>query len=350
MFRKFTPLWTIMALPLAVIMFSCGGDEIGPADSGSSSEDQFNTDWNITLQDSGTEGNLQEAFFVPNSSHGWVVGNGGIILHTADKGENWEQQDSGKTNNLYSVYFASEEEGWVVGDGGTVLHTADYGATWDGQTSGITQELRGVYFANISDGWAVGKAGMIIGTKDGGDSWGQQTSGTNQDLHAIDFAPPPPGEVVVDHGWAVGVGGTILRTTNGNVWGTQNAGLSGPKSLYGVFFATESKGWVSGDLGSTILTTSNGGTTWSDSSAAEALFGASNKNMYDLFFIDAADGWAVGAGGKVLHSPDGGTWDGIETEVTANISTPLWGVVFIDSTEGWAVGDAGVILHIKKVE
>ena len=204
MFRKFAPMWAIIILPLAVIMFGCGDDN-GPTSSGNNngSEEEFSSEWNITVQESGVETALQEVDFDPTSGQGWAVGNDGVILHTVDKGETWEQQDSGQTAILYSVCFVNESDGWIVGDGGLILNTVDGGATWEKQNSGVTEQLRSVFFANDSEGWAVGAAGVIINTRDGGSQWDPQSSGTNQDLEAIHFAPPPPGEIVVDHGWDV---------------------------------------------------------------------------------------------------------------------------------------------------
>lgn len=357
MFKKFAPIWAIIILPLAVIMFSCGEEETGPIGPTNGTDDDLSTEWEITHQTSGVETTLQEVFFDSASGHGWVVGNDGVILHTTDKGETWEQQDSGVTNILYSVYFVNENEGWVAGDAGTVLHTEDGGAMWEAQNSGVDQQLRGLFFANNSDGWAVGKGGTIINTRDGGAQWdsqNRQASGVNrinQDLEAVSFAPASAGEVVVDHGWAVGLNATIIHTTDGRaenaIWITQPASrgfVDDP--LYGVFFATKNKGWVVGNLGPTVMNSSNGGQTWGNSAAVAA----GSKSLYDVFFITAADGWAVGSGGKILHSPDGGLWERIETEVTKDVTTPLWGVAFIDSSEGWVVGDLGVILHIKSAQ
>jgi photosystem II stability/assembly factor-like uncharacterized protein len=345
MFRKLALVWVIAALPLASGFFGCGEDSV-PVGTGGQQEGELTEEWDITLQTSGVEVTLQEAFFDSTTAQGWVVGNDGIILHTTDRGETWEQQESGVAGALYTVYFADENDGWAAGDGGTVIHTNDGGATWEAQNTGITEQLRGMFFANDTEGWAVGEGGVIIATRDGGAEWNTQESGTNQTLEAIDFAPPKPGEVVVNQGWAVGVNGTIIHTSSGGRaqrgWMPQlSKGVTEP--LYGVFFPDdEKKGWIVGKQG-TILRTSDGGQTWGSSAAAAA----QGKSLYDIYMVNAADGWAVGSGGKFLHSPDGRLWDGVETEVTKEITKPLWGVVFIDSSEGWVVGDFGLILHIK---
>ena len=353
MFRKFALIWAIMILPLVVIMFGCGEDDSGPSGPITGPDDGFSTEWDITIQNSGVVATLQEVFFDPVSGDGWVVGNEGVILHTTDKGETWEQQDSGVSGALLSVHFVAEQpglpvsEGWAVGDGGTIIYTTDGGASWEIQNSGVVEQLRSVFFGNTSTGWAVGKSGVIVSTRDGGNSWDPQTSGVNLDLEAVHFAPPPPGEVIWDHGWFVGLNATIGVTTDGTKWTKQVPGRNlSDEPLYGVFFANESKGWAVGKLGPMILNSSNGGQVWGSSAAVDA---GSNR-LYDLFFINADDGWAVGSSGTILHTSDGGVWDGVETEVSKEVTTPLWGVSFVDSSEGWAVGDAGVILHITQAE
>src|SRR2546430_16746659 len=56
-------------------------------------------------------------------------------------------------------------------------------------------------------------------------------------------------------------------------------------------------------------------------------------------------GWAVGEGGTILHTSDGGiTW----FQQTSTISGPLHGVAFVDARNGWAVEGSyglGASLH-----
>src|SRR5437660_8132005 len=61
-------------------------------------------------------------------------------------------------------------------------------------------------------------------------------------------------------------------------------------------------GWAVGD-GGTILHTSNGGSTWSPQTSG------SNSSLLGVAFPDATNGWAVGSPGTILHTSDGGsTW------------------------------------------
>ncbi len=59
------------------------------------------------------------------------------------------------------------------------------------------------------------------------------------------------------------------------------------------------------------------------------------KGLSDASFVDARHGWAVGIGGTVIATSDGGaTWHAQDASTTYD----LGGVDFVDLTHGWAVG------------
>lgn len=104
-------------------------------------------------------------------------------------------------------------------------------------------------------------------------------------------------------------------------------------NLNAVFFVSTSVGWAVGD-GGIILKTTDGGVTWLLQTSTV------NANLYDVFFSDATHGWAVGASGTILVTSNGGTtW----AAQTSGISTTLNAVGFISNTAGWIAGDGGVI-------
>ena len=62
------------------------------------------------------------------------------------------------------------------------------------------------------------------------------------------------------------------------------------------------------------------------------------QDLKGEFWVDATQGWAVGAGGVILRTTDGGsTW----TPQTSTSTRTLWVALFIDAQRGWAAGDAG---------
>jgi photosystem II stability/assembly factor-like uncharacterized protein len=105
-------------------------------------------------------------------------------------------------------------------------------------------------------------------------------------------------------------------------------------NLNAVFFISTTVGWAVGD-GGFVFKTTDGGATW------VAQVSTVNVNLYDVFFSDATHGWAVGAGGTIIATTDGGTtW----AAQTSGVATTLNSVYFISNTNGWVVGDGGVIL------
>jgi photosystem II stability/assembly factor-like uncharacterized protein len=52
---------------------------------------------------------------------GWIVGEGGLILHTKDRGETWEVEISGTDEDLYHVDYVEGLGIVVLGANGTVL-------------------------------------------------------------------------------------------------------------------------------------------------------------------------------------------------------------------------------------
>jgi photosystem II stability/assembly factor-like uncharacterized protein len=236
-----------------------------------------------TAQNSGTTQNLWSVAFV-NASRGWAVGNTGTILATTNGGGTWTAQSSGTT--AQSVAFVDASRGWAVGWGGTILATTNGGATWTAQSSGTTtQGLLSVAFVDASRGWAVGTNGTILATTNGGATWTAQSYGTAAELLSVAF-------VDASRGWAVGLGGTILVTTNGGAtWTAQSSGTT--QHLRSVAFVDASRGWAVGAVG-TILVTTNGGATWTAQSSG------TTQQLLSVAFVDASRGWAVGAGGTIL--------------------------------------------------
>nr|MCU0294777.1 YCF48-related protein [Candidatus Nanopelagicales bacterium] len=78
---------------------------------------------------------------------------------------------------------------------------------------------------------------------------------------------------------------------------------------------------------------------------AQATWTAQNSSgptLFDVAFTDTSHGWAVGDGGTILATSDGGaTWTAQSSGTTENV---LYGVAFTDASHGWAVGGGGTIL------
>jgi photosystem II stability/assembly factor-like uncharacterized protein len=109
-------------------------------------------------------------------------------------------------------------------------------------------------------------------------------------------------------------------------------------------FISTSTGWAVGD-GGKILNTTDGGATWSVQNAG------TSSDLKDVSFVSATQGWAVGSNGEIIATSDGGrTWRHQQATATDNngqpapVSVNLYGLKFVSATRGIAVGDAQTIL------
>jgi photosystem II stability/assembly factor-like uncharacterized protein len=170
-----------------------------------------------------------------SSSNVWAIGYYGIY-HSQDGAETWEQVSN---RGGWTLSCVSETEAWAVGDD-RLAHMTD-GQTWvelpvparfpiGGSWFTLTY-LTDILFLDADNGWIVGDRIPVMHTPNGGVDWYEQSvpEAVTDRLMAVDF-------VNSTHGWAVGWGGTIIRTTKGNVLGTRlwNGNVLGTRLWNGV--------------------------------------------------------------------------------------------------------------------
>jgi len=277
-----------------------------------------------------------------NENMGWAVGgktdfypfySAGVILHTTDGGENWEEQLS-LTNDLSDVDFVDQNSGWAVGRDGIIRHTANGGLNWGTQNSPLDGRLESVCFIDENNGWVVSSSnwGEIIHTTNGGNTWTEQSNPTSNPLYDVFF-------INENKGWAVGLDSTIIMTTDGGQnWERVITNAANGYRFASVFFLDEMRGWVSGIYGS-IMLTEDEGISWQEMESG------TNDLLNSVFFIDSNNGWAVGNQGTIIRSIDGGHhWFSQQSGVDINI---LNSVNFIDPNNGWIAGEGGSILHTE---
>jgi len=125
--------------------------------------------------------------------------------------------------------------------------------------------------------------------------------------------------------------GTSCNESSGCAWQSENSTVK--TTLFGVDFFNESIGIAVG-LGGRILKTTDGGVTWvsKPSGTAAALSG--------VIFADADTVYVCGRAGLVIKSTDGGdTW----VDKSVGILPDLLSVHFISTTTGWVCGLTGTI-------
>jgi len=115
-------------------------------------------------------------------------------------------------------------------------------------------------------------------------------------------------------------------------WHAQTSGTQ--QDLTALTAANGSHLWAVG-TGGTILTSVNGGTVWLPETSGTM------QDLRAIAFTDGSHGWAVGDGGTILCTVDGGAnW----TVQTSGTMQDLRAIAFTDGSHGWAVGDGGTIL------
>ena len=308
---------------------------------------------------------LRNVYF-RSASEGWCIGEGGTLIHTTDGGQTWQHIETGTENNLHDL-FIDNGTGWIVGDWGTVLKTTDNGQTFtqiDGQVFGGNQSLKGVHFIDENRGWIVTyspptsthseKAGYIYQTTDGGETWEVQfeTEAALFNLHFIDKQT----------GWVVGDKRSIFATTDGgNTWNFVTRGTNERHkssygqpdylgneplhtfTLYDIDFVDTQNGWIVGDLGVILHTSSGGKEKWKHQRGGPRFHNSADAVLLGVDFISKHIGWAVGENGTILHTRNGGvTW-----ESQSSPSHLLVGICAISPDEGYVVGDRGTILRTE---
>ena len=108
-------------------------------------------------------GGYNTIFMVDNQT-GWAAGDGGIIIHTTN-GYDWFEQDNPDPddNTAVKVFFLNASEGWVAATQGRVMHTKNGGETWNIEAEGLaTNTLTGIHFTTSTNGYVVGNGTTLL--------------------------------------------------------------------------------------------------------------------------------------------------------------------------------------------
>ena len=141
---------------------------------------------------------------------GEPAGAAGVIVHSAAGGP-WAEQWTG-ARRLADIHMADATHGWAVGDGGLILHTDD-GATWSPQTGSVTEDLTAVSPLDDQTAWAVGDGEAIIRTTDGGLTWITSAGDVIGPRTRVASATAASGAVATLSYVVTDAGGTTARVT-----------------------------------------------------------------------------------------------------------------------------------------
>ncbi|HEY5650835.1 MAG TPA: YCF48-related protein, partial [Acidimicrobiia bacterium] len=275
---------------------------------------------------------------------------------------------SGVEQALFSVYFADEQRGWVTGQDGLILHTADGGKSWAKQESNAVftdmdgSKLRAYLFSitglDAQRLWAVGDRSMLVQSTDGGATWASTQVKMQADLsggESMAAADPVFYDVAFadeQRGWIVGEFGKIMYTADGGAtWAEQNrsllegSGFFDPldlPSLFGVY-VIDAQHVVASGLEGHVARTRDGGTTWAYDKADVQI--PLLDPLFDLVEFPDGRGWAVGAAGEVMRRESGESAPWKRSNMASDLSTWLRAIDFVDEQTGWMVGGFGLIFR-----
>ena len=234
-----------------------------------------------------TDGSSKRAYLFSlsalDANTAWAVGDRSMITSTTDGGKTWTarkvpmeldtsggEQLAAADPIFYDVRFVDRQQGWIVGEFGKIMHTADGGQTWREQERTLMEgtgifdlldipTLFGIHAVDGQQALAVGLDAHVARTTDGGRWTFDQI-----DAGAVPLVDPfydvtqlPDGT-----GWGVGAAGEVVRKGPGDpAWTRAKIGQDVLTWLRAIHFSDPQNGWMVGGFG-LIFRTTDGGKTW----------------------------------------------------------------------------------------
>ncbi|HZW39501.1 MAG TPA: YCF48-related protein [Ignavibacteriaceae bacterium] len=258
-----------------------------------------------------------------NANYIFAVGDFGSFVKSVDGGVSWSIVNTGKLYNFNAVYALSESNIWIACEGGRLLHTQDGGNNLAEIKIDLAGSINDIIFTDNLTGFAIGNHGLFLKTNDGGLTWIKQIISSSVTFSKI--------FIHNNKFYLIGEAGTLLISADGsNNWNNNlltNNILTDITAVNDVIFAAGQNGTIlkSVDNGITFNKLSTTFTNW----------------IQSIKFFDANYGIAVGYPGIILTTSDGGgTW----TKNEAGKLFKLNSIASFDSS-AWLVGERGMILH-----
>src|SRR5205823_965190 len=205
---------------------------------------------------------------------------------------------------LSGAHFVSANEGWLVGEAGTILHTADGGTTWERQSAPSDSYLVHVTCADARHCWVWGDRALLR-TADGGRRWEREAFEAECQPRSAQFLDP-------DRGY-LACGASLLRTQDsGRSWTEIPVVLDEQEAdtLTALRFVDDNNGWVATEH--RVARTADGGASWEVTLRDDGVV---------FWGLVSHDGWTVYAAtagsppslnGGAYWSQDGGrTWQDV---------------------------------------
>ena len=122
----------------------------------------------------------------------------------------WVEQNSGVDKALNDVYCVTQDLVFVVGNNGIILKTADDGNNWIQKNSGANRDMMKVQFINSNVGFALG-AQTLLKTIDGGENWNATDIGETNNFYPTGLS------CVSENVFYISSGLLFKKTLNGGI-------------------------------------------------------------------------------------------------------------------------------------
>lgn len=302
------------------------------------SDDEGKT-WSAT--NIGHAGRLNKIFF--KGTTGYITGDY-LMLKSDDNGLTWFSlylPPSASYGLNPAAYFLNENTGYVSTNGGRVLFTSDGGRSWEVRRSGsFSDRFHSLFFLSEKKGFALNSYRDVFKTTDGGKAWTQIELGSVgyiEQIHQVVFLNDNEGFLVTST--------TLLYTSNGGTtW--QNINLPNGSGLHSLKFVDEKKGYLAGS--GVLFKTLDGGKSWtSNANGGGKLTGfAILNNKVFSTHMDAYNYYSHSGREMRVTADEGVTWQQLQKVDNANhrtISFPSASTGFICSEDyNFKTEDGGV--------
>lgn len=261
-----------------------------------------------------------------------AVGERGHIVWSDDEGKSWQQAQVPTRTLLTAVQFADAKQGWAVGHDSTILHTADGGATWSLQHHAVFDQaaVDAELDAQLA---AEDDAGLDEAALDEGE--GKRMSSPAQRIGAplMDVWISADGR----RGLAVGAYGLLLSTDDGGkTWTDRSDALA------------NGDGWHLNAVASvpsapsSLLVVGEKGIAFRSGDSGQSFSRVQTPAESSLFGVVGAgdSAYAFGLQGRLYHVAGG--WQGIGSGVTFGLNDAA---VLADRSVV-VVGNAGVVVTV----
>ncbi|MCV2367743.1 YCF48-related protein [Roseateles oligotrophus] len=243
-------------------------------------------------------------------------------------------------SSFIATWFFDAKRALAISAAGELLETSNGGLDWTVKLKDLVKpdywnQVR-FQFLSATKGWLLAADGKVYRSIDAGATWASPLSGTAK-ISQFQFIDENKGYALSTELRPGSFYPTPVLLTSidaGQSWAKVADFVEGINSIH---FANAKQGVAVGN-GGRIVSTQDGGLTW------QSRFSGTGSELRRVVFVDATTVWAIGANGTVLQSRDAGqTWS-ISMQGDA---VQLQDIQFLDAQRGWVVGSAGAILSTQ---